>query len=184
MTLVTGEANAIPISTGARVATLFNVYTGVGFLVILVTTFSMVTRDRARIAVANMVARASSAHEQVENGIVSAALIATRSGALTDDLLAEFEKVERFRALSSSDEAVFRGALLLQRIIRLLEHAGRTTDLAETLRARKTFTTGQFAELSLVLSSADDTSLDRAVQVVQDLLQRQQAGSSESSGGL
>jgi len=180
MTLVTGEANAIPISTAARVATLLNAYTGVGFLVILVTTFSMVTRDRARLAVRNMVARASSVDEQIERDIVAAVLIAAISGALTDDLLAEFGRVDKFRALDSSDEAVFRGALLLQKIIRLLEHAGRTTDLAEALQARKIFITAEFAALSLALTSVDSTNLDGAVHVVRSLLQQAQARSTEA----
>lgn len=48
MNLLTGETGALPLSTGASIFTLFNSLTGMLFLVLLVTTFSMLTRERAR----------------------------------------------------------------------------------------------------------------------------------------
>lgn len=113
MTLISANAGADPVIAGAKIAVALNALTGVIFLVILITTYSMVTRDRARQTVDEVMKKANETGAGIERRLYDGLEIAKTAGGLSETLAEEFAKVTKFKALNASEQESYSEALKL-----------------------------------------------------------------------
>lgn len=131
----------------SRALVAFNVYAGVTLLVLLVTTFSMMTRERARAGLGELVKRIESAVMTLEWHFVAAAVQATRNGAMTKELSDKLKKVDRFALLPESSVNAFQAVVAMDEVFRRAS-IGPEVDAARLLaHARQRFDVEDYSKL-------------------------------------
>lgn len=165
MTLITGDVGVEPVATSARVLVLLNAYSGVAFLVLLVTIFSMITRERVRNAVGRALADTNAAITTLERRALEVAFLAVYGRALEPGVESELRKIS-VSTLPSEKASAYRGVLVIQAIVTALESANRVDDLAFVLGKRARMSVQDFTNVSDALSAANATSLDEVVAVL------------------
>jgi hypothetical protein len=136
MTLISGNASVDPLTNSARLAVAANAIMGVLFLVILVTTYSMVTRDKAKKTMDELLTQSKSSAGEMERMLLRAMVRANAPGVLDDELAAEFGKIKEFKGLDLREGNAYRGILALGKAAIQLERDKRIDDLALVQRVR------------------------------------------------
>jgi hypothetical protein len=158
MTLVSGNVRVDALTPSTRLAVAANALTGVLFLAILVTTYSMVTRERAKKTMADLLTQSKNCAGEMERMLLSALIRANSTGILNDELAAEFTKVAEFKGLDPAEGNAYRGILALGKASIQLERDKRVDDLAliQRVRAQPADPVPHFARFGEALAGADD----------------------------
>lgn len=147
MNLIGGEPGGHPVTVSAQLAVLGNSLYGIGLFVLLVTTFSMLTREHAGERVKHLVDRVYEMVRTSEHQLLRVAVLASATGSLSDEIVSELEAVKVLKYASEEQRFAFTGAILLHKSM----HAYQTVNDFETLafvhRARATLGTAELSEL-------------------------------------
>jgi hypothetical protein len=169
MTLMGGDSGILPIEGSSRLAVLLNALAGVVFLVILITMFSMVSRDRTQSAAGHLRDAAVAALTVLEKRALHFMVMAAGSRSLTDDLTSDFARLHTLEYLTRSEASTYRGILLFHRLARAVDVADRSADLATVSAIRARLPLSGYAEFHdrvLQLGKADtDTLLSALIAV-------------------
>jgi hypothetical protein len=163
MTIISGNVAVVPKSGLAEAVTLANAVVGITLLVILVTTFSMVTRERARKSVQEVGAALDGAFQVLERELLSASVAAASSKTLDPEVRGELHKVARFRSMDQADMAAYRGILLFHTMLDHLESGNDAVALAAAMQARLTMGIREYAEYYSTCGTREITSISDVI---------------------
>ena len=130
MTLITAEVNATPVSLGARVVTGVNALIGVGFLVILVTAFSMLSREKLSERMGELLTRVRSLTEKVEVKIIDTARQAIQPNSVNGELLDVLSEVEELKHTVEHRKEELEGVIREGRDVARSQHQDDTDERA------------------------------------------------------
>jgi hypothetical protein len=147
MSLVTGQTAIAPVSSIARLVTLINTLWGVGYLVLLVTAFSMLSRDRARAAATSVTAAINQTGLRLETELSDAVVFGHSHHLISEDVVKELEGSSALGFLSSERYEMVRGIGLAHEVAYKLQMAGMTQLAAEAWGLAARVPLGRFDQL-------------------------------------
>jgi hypothetical protein len=170
MTIISGQTTAAPVSEAAQGLVLFNALWGVGLLVLLVTAFSMLTRDRARLEAIAAASSLGSAVHTLEDELFEAVQRGYRGTAISEEMVGEIGKIPVFRDAALTSYLMLRGMALVSEATHKLQAAGLVSETARILIAKATLTDVDLAELfRRVLAAGSDITATRVVEEIESI---------------
>ena len=109
--LLAGPTEVVANSVGGRIWVVLAKLISVAFLVVVVATFTILTRDRARSSAEKLRSHIEQALRRIEQLLLGAVVVAASSGVLASNVLNELPPVETLTALSEEDRERLRMVL-------------------------------------------------------------------------
>jgi hypothetical protein len=130
MTLVTGNTVVSPLSFSAEIVTLGNALCGVGFIVLLVTMFSMVTRDRAREELRKLLRIGEAARYNIEVLIADAVFAANSRALLSTAAVKHLRELKPFTPILADRAHALQQLVLIHNAVEQHESNTRLQEAA------------------------------------------------------
>jgi hypothetical protein len=165
LTLVAGETGILASSEAAQIWVVVAKLTSLSLLVILVATFSILSRDRARQTLSRLEESKLRGVAHLERRMLELILTAQAAGAVDSKAREVLFGMAQLETLPDDDKQQWVGALALERLI-TSDHPGRGTQLEP--RVAK-LTEQQRRQLRVMLAASPVTSADELNTILDTL---------------
>jgi hypothetical protein len=135
MTLLSGSTGIGALTTFARVAVALNALSGVALLILLITMFSLVSRERARVILEEITSSFRQITHSVERGLAHFLIAALGRPDASQEITRAFSTIPSFPQLTLHEQAAAHAAYRIHEVLVGLAAAQRLDDVAKVAAA-------------------------------------------------